>query len=628
MPPDVHPPLRVVALAKQIPVNDVALAPGSGLLMRATSDTEMNAFCRRAVAMAVQLSEGGDGATVVTMGPPSAADLLRESAAWGARHAWHLCDPGLAGADALMTAGALAAALDLGGPFDLVLVGRNSLDAGTGTIGPMIAENLGLPYIDSVTAIAPDDGRTLRVEALTERGSQTARIRLPAVLSVAERLCRPAKLPPAQWLPSGDVKIRHWRKRDLEQSPLFVAGSPTTVHRVIERTPHAPRRPLVLDQGPAGSRVRIAMDTLRERGVLPLSSLGRSDSPPSPRRGSADQTGDNRMRPLVAIEACGTRELGLVSTLVELSQLADAPTTVVVPESRLTGRGIERLAKSGANTIVVAHHCDERPFADALARYVALRHNVVVANASTWGREVMGRLAARLSMGLITEVQQLRPHGSRVAGIKAAPGGQLADVRSSSRIQLFTVGSWAGGARTRPCADPRLESLEVGQDDGILDRRRRATDEWDTLERASVVIGVGQGVRREDMQRIDALRVAVAGQFAATRKVTDQGWLPHSRQVGITGRDLSPRLYIAIGVSGSPNHLSGVAGAHTIVAINPDPEAPIFRHCDIGIVARWQEVVEPLSEQFKSAALLDDGFGVDISASISVAAEPTQSKES
>src|SRR5690606_7756014 len=83
--------------------------------------------------------------------------------------------------------------------------------------------------------------------------------------------------------------------------------------------------------------------------------------------------------------------------------------------------------------------------------------------------------------------------------------------------------------------------------------------------------------------------------LAATRKVTDRGWLPRSRQVGITGHAIAPHLYVAIGVSGRYNHMVGVSNAHIVFAVNPDPSAAVFEQCDVGLVAAWEDVAEELT---------------------------------
>jgi electron transfer flavoprotein alpha subunit len=106
---------------------------------------------------------------------------------------------------------------------------------------------------------------------------------------------------------------------------------------------------------------------------------------------------------------------------------------------------------------------------------------------------------------------------------------------------------------------------------------------------------VGQGVNADDYDRLAPLRIALGAELAATRKVTDHGWMPHARQLGLTGRAIAPSLYVAIGISGKFNHMVGVRSAGTVLAINRDRDALVFDHADLGIVGDWQEVVPALA---------------------------------
>jgi electron transfer flavoprotein alpha subunit len=119
------------------------------------------------------------------------------------------------------------------------------------------------------------------------------------------------------------------------------------------------------------------------------------------------------------------------------------------------------------------------------------------------------------------------------------------------------------------------------------------------------VIGVGQGVLPDEYDALEPLRIALGAELGATRKVTDKGWLPRSRQIGITGRSIAPRLFVSIGASGKFNHTVGIRAAHTVLAINPNPEAPIFDHADVGIVGDWRAalplLVEALRDQVEAA---------------------------
>jgi len=106
-----------------------------------------------------------------------------------------------------------------------------------------------------------------------------------------------------------------------------------------------------------------------------------------------------------------------------------------------------------------------------------------------------------------------------------------------------------------------------------------------------VVIGVGRGVDPSEYDDLQPLVHALGAELGATRKVTDAGWLPRARQIGITGRTISPRLFVSIGASGKFNHMVGVRSSGTVLAINPDPDALVFGVSDIGIVADWHDAV-------------------------------------
>jgi electron transfer flavoprotein alpha subunit len=114
--------------------------------------------------------------------------------------------------------------------------------------------------------------------------------------------------------------------------------------------------------------------------------------------------------------------------------------------------------------------------------------------------------------------------------------------------------------------------------------------------RANCVLAVGAGVPPERYGELARLRALLGAELVGTRKVTDRGWLPRNRQVGLTGHSLSPRLYLALGVSGKFNHLVGVRRAGTVLAVNHDPQAPVFGGADIGIVGDWQQTVRLLTE--------------------------------
>ena len=148
--------------------------------------------------------------------------------------------------------------------------------------------------------------------------------------------------------------------------------------------------------------------------------------------------------------------------------------------------------------------------------------------------------------------------------------------------------------------DPAVTTLTVEPRGRVRVLARDRDDDLDVLAEATVVVGVGTGVAPDEYPALDPLLAALGAELGATRKVTDKGWLPRARQIGITGRTIAPRLYVAIGLAGKFNHMVGVRAAGTVLAINPDPDALVFGAADIGIVGDWHDVVPLLVAELRA----------------------------
>jgi electron transfer flavoprotein alpha/beta subunit len=234
----------------------------------------MNAYCRRAVAKGVELATETEGScTVVTLGPPSAEDVLREAVAWGADEGVLVTDPAFAGSDTFATAAALTAALRRMQGFDLVLAGRNSLDADTGQVGPQVAELLDLPFVAGARELAVA-GTTVMARCELDGGLRTVRVPLPAVISVAERLCRPAKVPAERRASVARERLRRLPAAALGRGPWGEAASRTVVceTRLVE----VARQGIVLWGSPERQVAR-AVELLASRGALPGQGDGACD---------------------------------------------------------------------------------------------------------------------------------------------------------------------------------------------------------------------------------------------------------------------------------------------------------------------------------------------------------------
>jgi electron transfer flavoprotein alpha subunit len=594
-------PLRIAALAKQVPVPE-SLRMEDGRLVRTGVAFEMNAYCRRAVSEGVRLArDTGGSCTVLTLGPPSAEDVLREAVAWGADDGLHLCDAAFAGSDTLATARALAAALMAAGPFDLVLVGRNSLDGETGQVGPEVAQLLGLPFATGVRRL-DDAGSFLGVELEYDDGFVEAEVDLPAVLSVAERLCEPCKVDPEGRAAVSPERLTRLRAADLGRGPWGEAGSPTVVGAT--RTMVHERAATVLG-GPLPDQVEAAMRLLESRGAL-TARVGRAAAVPPGDGGlpwptaSVGATGAGSAGPIAVLVEPGRPEVAdeLLGAAVRLARDARMPVhALAVGEP-----AVERLGGAGADLVVA--FSGSAVAEDVAAGVVAYLDEwapwAFLAPSTAFGREVAGRAAAATGSGLVGDAVELTGRGGLLVAAKPAFSGALvADITCTSATQMATV-----RPGVLPPAAPAARSVPVAR--RALDERgrvrvleQRRNDDVETLARAEVVIGVGTAVAPEEYERLSPLAALLGAELAATRKVTDKGWAPRARQVGITGRAIAPRLYVAVGLSGKFNHMVGVRGADTILAVNDDRAAPVFGFCDVGLVGDWREVVPLLADALR-----------------------------
>ena len=589
-------PLRVAVLVKQIPVfEDMVLGP-DGRMVRDGIDMHMNDYCRRAVAKGTEVARASGGTvTVITLGPPSAENVCREAILFGVDGGIHICDPEFAGSDTWATAQALAAALERFGPFDLVMMGRNSVDADTGQVPPQLAEILGLPFATGVRHFSLQNSRLeLRLEHDDEWVDVA--VELPAVVSCAERLCDPCKIKdPAAWATADGSLIQLVAAADLGPGPWGQAASPTSVGPV--HMIDVQRSRLMLT-GTLEEQIDQTVAFLAEKGAL----IGGSKPEPAlvPENPADDADGG-----VIAVLVEPGRERvsrELLGAAVELAAEIGGRVVALGPG---LGDPDDDLGPWGADEqIDIAEGPNgsapvEEDVASALSAWAAdVLPWAVLAPGTAWGREVASRMAASLGAGLTGDAVglQVDDQGKMVAMKPAFGGWLLAEILCSSPVQMATVrpgvlplprpNPHRPPARRRSLASPDGSRLEI--------TGRYRDDDSDELATASVVIGVGQGVDPVDYPKLEKHRAAIGAALCATRKVTDYGWMPRARQVGITGHSISPQLYFAIGMSGKFNHTVGVRNAGTVVGINPDPDAPLWDVVDVGIVGDWAEVLDAL----------------------------------
>ncbi len=578
-------PLRIAVLAKQIPALEGISLGEDGHLIREGVALEMNPYCRRAVAQGVKLARTSEGlCTIITMGPAAAKDVLKEALAWGANAGILLSDPAFAGADTLATARALAAAIMLQGPFDLILLGRNSLDADTGQVGPELAELLKLPFLGPVRKLELAD-KQLRVRCEHDDGWVDASVNLPAVLSVAERLCAPCKAPRDKWSSTLDDYISTLDAASLGTGPWGATGSPTQVGS--SRTIPVERNPVILT-GPVEEQIEQLTQLLMQRDVFAKPLLDATKRVPTGQAGKQSvvvvlEPAQQR----TSQECCGTAAL--------LATEIDAQVTAFMAEKMdphvLGGWGVDHAIHLHGSDV-------EEDIAHTVSDWAGSHQPWAIILPSTqWGREVASRIAARLQAGLTGDAIALEVRDDRLVAWKPAFSGMLAaEILCTSAVQMATVRPGALPLLSPRKSIAKIKEQVMATNSRVSIHERTRNDEVNALINAEAVIGVGLGVPPDEYDQLEELKHVLDAELAATRKVTDRGWMPRSRQLGITGRAIAPRLYLAVGLSGKFTHSAGIRNAGTVLAINTDEKAPVFEFADIGMIADWREVIAPLTK--------------------------------
>ena len=277
------------------------------------------------------------------------------------------------------------------------------------------------------------------------------------------------------------------------------------------------------------------------------------------------------------------------------------------------GSVAEQLGQYGADVVVTVEHAGYANFdRESVAATIAERakggsYRAVVLGFSAQGRDVGPRVAAKLDAPIVSDVTEIQANGDTLVVKHPAYANKVITTLAvkaplaivSVRPSAITATASAKTARTesmQPASDPSASKVVVKE---VTEGGKGKID----LGEAPVIVAGGRGLKApENFKLVEDLAAAFGNAaVGATRAVTDDGWRPHSDQIGQTGRQVSPQLYVACGISGAIQHLAGMRTSKTIVAINKDKEAPIFKVADYGIVGDVLEVVPALTEAVKAA---------------------------
>ena len=257
-------------------------------------------------------------------------------------------------------------------------------------------------------------------------------------------------------------------------------------------------------------------------------------------------------------------------------------------------RGVSRVMVADAD----AYACQLAENMAPLIEKISENYTHILAPATTFGKNILPRVAAMLNVDQVSDIISIESDDTFKRPVYA--GNAIATVKSLSDKKVITVRSTAFDGAVAGDEHAPIETLDIVIDTGLSSFVSEKVEESERPEliSASIVISGGRGLgSRENFEMLYRLADKLGAAVGASRAAVDAGFVPNDMQVGQTGKVVAPDLYIAIGISGAIQHLAGMKDAKTIVAINKDPEAPVFQVADYGLVADLFEVLPELTEK-------------------------------
>jgi len=289
-------------------------------------------------------------------------------------------------------------------------------------------------------------------------------------------------------------------------------------------------------------------------------------------------------------------------------------------EAAVAGSGVASLANEIAGKKVAKVYAIESPklepytadaFAAGLKQVIASKSPKLVLMPHTYQvRDFVPKLTTAMGRAVISDCVGYKKDGGKLLFTRQMFQGKLAaDVSFTGDPPWFVTfqnGAFRGDQVQAGAAAAPVETVNVEIADGVVRNKpqevfkeaKQAVD----LTQAEIIVSVGRGIKEQkNIELAKQLAEALGGELAASRPICDSGWLPMDRQIGSSGQTVAPKLYLALGISGAIQHIVGMKGARTIIAINKDSEAPIFEIADYAVVGNLFDIVPPLIDEVKKA---------------------------
>ncbi|MDP3880481.1 MAG: FAD-binding protein [Dehalococcoidales bacterium] len=631
--------MNYIVLVKQVP--DIKNIPNEawdwekGTLRRGLLDNVCNELDKLALVFALKMRERHNGQIVsLTMGPPFAEEVLRYALSIGADAGVLLTDRKLGGADTPATAHPLAQAIKKiekeifkGDRNYIIVSGMQSVDGDTAQVPAQIAEGLGIPHIAYATSFSFDNGN-LMVDRITRRGSETvAPADYPCMITVTE-WAEPlnALFSRTRWAYS--QKLYQWSADDVnaDASRIGLAGSKTNVVRIF--SPRDTLQKNCVFENDLGQLARLLKETYTRKLEASEDTEDKKSQYHLPEGKQSDYQGEVWVYAEQEGGEINPASFELLGKATELASPLNEKVGAV-----LVGNNVRKLAADliayGADKVYIAEHellenflpvPYTRVAAELIEQY---KPQMMLFSATPLGRELAPRVAYKTNSGLTADCTALdivdfkrgaREYTGVLMQTRPALGGNVmaSIITQNSTVQMSTARPGVMRA-LKPDTARKGEIIEYKAPITPADLGARIVSAevrplTSELKDATIIVSGGSGCKtKEGFDRCIPPLAESLGKFlgaeamvGASRAAVEAGFIGRSHQVGQTGQTVKPKVYVAAGISGAVQHLTGMQNSDIVLAINKDPNARIFKVADLGIVGNMEEIVPRFIQELNS----------------------------
>ena len=628
--------MNYIVLVKQVP--DIKNIPKDawdvekGTLKRALLDNVCNELDKQALAFALSLRKQLSGDIVsLTMGPPFADEVLKYTLSVGADKGVLLTDRKLGGADTPATSYPLAQAIrkivqDVfhGDNQYMVITGMQSVDGDTAQVPPQVAEELGIPHIAYATGFSVKNG-DLMVERITRRGNETVALQsYPGMITVAE-WTKPfyPSFSRTRWTHSQE--LYSWNTEDInaDSTRIGLKGSRTLVVNVF--SPKEISKECIFEENPE-KLVRMVKEAYyAESDSSEKTTKPKYQLPPNKKRSYQGEVWVYAEQEDGELNPASFEILGKAN---EIASLLNEKTAAVLVGKNVKKMASELIARGADKVYVVEHelldHFTPIVYKKAISELVAnYKPEIMLFSATPLGRELAPRIAYSTKSGLTADCTELNIIDHKIGSkdftavmmqTRPALGGNImaSIIAKDSLVQMATVRPGVMKA-LKPDKSKSGELIEftphlTKSDLGVRIISSDLYESTAELKDADIIVSGGLGLKsKNDFDKyISSLAESLAkflnqqAMVGASRLAVESGFIDHGHQVGQTGQTVAPNLYVAAGISGAVQHITGMQNSKVILAINKDRGARIFKVADFGIIGDLETVIPELIKVMNS----------------------------